>query len=153
MVDDPLPVESRRPSDTRRCRRDRGVVGSVELLYLLLFVLLATTFLGYLGRLSSAGIDVTNAAQDAARAASLEPDESSGRTAAQAALSRSGLPGACGGTATVSLATSPAGTWQGAVVTVEVSCTVPNSSLTGLWTPGLRTLVATDAQVVERFQS
>ena len=47
---------------------------------------------------------------------------------------------------------SDLGTWQGAVVTVTVSCTVANQSLTGVWTPGNRTVTVTDQQVVERFR-
>jgi hypothetical protein len=44
------------------------------------------------------------------------------------------------------------GTWQGSVVTVTVSCVVANQSLTGVWTPGVRTVSVTDQQIVDRFR-
>ena len=53
-------------------RRDRGVMAPVEMMYLLVFCLLALALLTYVGRLHAAGVEVTNAAQSAARAASQE---------------------------------------------------------------------------------
>ena len=42
----------------------------VEMMYLLVFCMMAVLFLGFVGRLHAAGLQVTNAAQSAARAAS-----------------------------------------------------------------------------------
>ena len=47
---------------------------------------------------------------------------------------------------------SELGTWQGGTVTVAVSCTVSNQALTGVWTPGERTVTVSDTQVIERFR-
>lgn len=52
---------------------------------------------------------------------------------------------------TVSWVPSLAGVWQGAV-TVQVSCTVRNQSLAGVWAPGARTVVMSDTQPVERYR-
>jgi Flp pilus assembly protein TadG len=134
--------------------RDRGFVGSVEIVYLGIAALLAVVFLGYLGRLAAAGIQVTNAAQDAARAASLADDPTQAQTAVQDALRRSGLPQRCLGSPSASFRWQPSeiGSWRGSAVTVTVTCTVSNQSLSGIWSPGNRTLSVTDTQVVERFR-
>jgi Flp pilus assembly protein TadG len=134
--------------------RDGGFVGAVEVVYFGIFVLLAVVFLGYLGRLATAGIQVTNAAQDAARAASLSDTPGQGEAAANAAVQRSGLPARCLGGADVafSFIGSELGSWQGGVVTVTVTCVVSNQSLTGVWSPGTKTVSVSDRQVVERFR-
>jgi Flp pilus assembly protein TadG len=133
---------------------DDGFVGAVEVVYLGIAALLMVVFIGFVGRLAASGVQVTNAAQDAARAASIagNPDEASLQAAA--AVNRSGLPQRCSGGPTVSFDWTPSdlGTWQGAVVTVAVTCTIANQSLTGIWTPGVRTVTVTDQQVVERFR-
>ena len=50
--------------------RDAGVVTPIEMMFVLVFVLLAVGFLGFLGRLHAAGVQVSNTSQSAARAAS-----------------------------------------------------------------------------------
>ena len=139
---------------TSATHRDAGFVGAVEVVYLGIAALVMVVFLGYLGRLSAAGVQVTNAAQDASRAASIAGDPEQARSAAEQAASRSGLAQRCIGDPSVSFAWEPSdlGTWQGALVTVTVSCTVANQSLTGIWTPGVRTVTVNDQQVVERFR-
>ena len=145
----------------RRCRRhqceaerDRGVVGSVEMMYLLVFCLVAVFFLGYLGRLHAAGVEVTNAAQSAARAASQESSESAARLAARASVSSGPLRTRCARGTEVEMTWAPSsmGTWQGGSVTVEVRCTVVSASLSGVWTPGVRTIAMRDTQPVDRYK-
>lgn len=134
--------------------RDAGFVSAVEVVYLGIAALVIVAFLGYLGRLSAAGVQVTNSAQDAARAAAIAGNPDEALAAAQAAVTRSGLPQRCTGqtTAVMSWQPSELNSWQGAVVTVTVSCTVANQSLTGIWTPGSRTVTVSDNQIVERFR-
>lgn len=134
--------------------RDAGFVSAVEIVYLGIVVLAAIFFLGYLGRLGAAGVQVTNAAQDAARAASLQADADTAGSAAQQALARSGLTERCrtAPTATLQWVPEQPGQWPGSVVSVTVSCEVSNASLSGVWTPGVRTVTVTDAQIVERFR-
>ena len=134
--------------------RDAGFVSAVEVVYLGIAALVAITFLGYLGRLSAAGLQVTNSAQDAARAASLAPNATEASVAASEAVRRSGLPERCLGdpSAATTWAPSDLGTWQGGTVTVTVSCTVSNQTLTGVWSPGVRTVTVSDSQVIERFR-
>lgn len=143
----------RRPA-SRTVARDAGFVNAVEVVYLGIAALVAITFLGFIGRLSAAGVQVTNASQDAARAAAIARDPNEARTAADAAVQRSGLPGRCLGDPSASMSWNPSdlGTWQGGTVTVTVSCNVSNQALTGVWTPGERTVTVRDTQVVERFR-
>jgi Flp pilus assembly protein TadG len=134
-------------------RGDDGVATPVEMLGLLVFCLLSVAFLGYLGRLHATGLLVTTAAQSAARAASIEATPTAAQAAATAAVAQS-LGGRCTSAPVVRMSWSagPAGAWRGGSVTVEVSCTVPNRSLTTLWTPGARTLVMRDTQPVDRYR-
>lgn len=134
--------------------RDAGFVGAVEVVYLTIAALVMVVFIGYLGRLSAAGIQVTNAAQDGARAASIAATPDEAQAAAAAVVERSGLPGRCQGSPATAFSWTPSelGTWRGALVTVTVSCTVANQSLTGVWTPGQRTVSVADSQVVDRFR-
>ncbi len=135
-------------------RNDAGFIGAVEVVYLAIAALVMVVFIGYLGRLSAAGVQVTNSAQDAARAASLADDPGAAEAAASSAVNRSGLPGRCSGGPSMAFSWEPSelGTWRGALVTVSVTCTVANQSLTGVWTPGVRTVTVTDQQIVDRYR-
>jgi len=134
-------------------RAEDGVATPVEMLGLLVFCLLSVAFLGYLGRLHATGLLVTTAAQSAARAASIEATPAAAQAAAVATVGRS-LGDRCTAAPTVRMSWSagPAGAWRGGSVTVEVACTVPNRSLTPLWSPGSRTLVMSDTQPVDRYR-
>jgi Flp pilus assembly protein TadG len=138
----------------RQWRSEDGTATPVEMMYLLVFCIVAVVFLGFLGRLHAAGVQVTNAAQAAARAASLAPDPVAATRAAQTSVATSPLRTRCQGGArtAVSWAPSVAGTWQGGSVTVRVSCVVRNQTLTGVWSPGVRTVTMTDVQPVDRYQ-
>ena len=133
---------------------DAGVATPVEMMYLLVFCLVAVVFLGFVGRLHAAGVQVANAAQGAARSASLAPDPTTAQVAALEAVDGYGLQSRCTGGPTVVMSwnPSPAGSWQGGSVTVKVSCTVRNQSLTGVWSPGSRTVAMTDTQPIDRYQ-
>jgi Flp pilus assembly protein TadG len=132
---------------------DDGVATAVEMMYLLVFCLVAIVFLGFVGRLHAAGVEVTNAAQSAARAASQAPSLAAAQQAADWVVEHSGLAARCdgGGHTTVGWVPSPSGTWQGGTVTVEVECSVTNTSLTGLWSPGKRTVIMRDTQPIDRY--
>ena len=137
-----------------RHRRDAGVVTAVEMLYVLVFGLVALLFLGYLGRLHAAAIQVQNATQAAARAASQASTAADAERAADATLDASSLTDRCDGALSSSLAwaPSPSGAWQGGAVTVTVRCTLANDALAGVWAPGDRTISASDTQPVDRYQ-
>ena len=139
---------------SRRWNDDEGTATPVEMMYLLVFCIVAVVFLGFLGRLHAAGVQVTNAAQAAARAASQAPDPVVAARTAQATVTASALRTRCvgGPRATTTWKPSPAGTWQGGAVTVRVSCVVRNQTLTGVWSPGARTVSMSDAQPVDRYQ-
>lgn len=147
-----LPVAPRPPRS--RFADDAGIATPVEMMYLIVFCVVAVLFLGFVGRLHAAGVQVTNAAQSAARSASLAPDPAAAQLAATEAVAGQGLVARCSTSPTVSMSwsPSPSGSWQGGTVTVEVSCVVRNQSLTGVWWPGSRTVVMTDTQPIDRYQ-
>ncbi|TPW13262.1 MAG: TadE-like protein [Acidimicrobiaceae bacterium] len=126
--------------------RDAGVVTAVEMMYLLVFLLVALVFFAFLGRLHAAGVQVSNTAQSAARAASLTADSTTGAQAAQQAVDDSTLSSRCTTPPTASLS------WQGGAVTVTVTCQIANAGLTGIWTPGRRTVAVRDTQPIDRYK-
>ena len=121
-------------------RRDAGVIAPVETMYLLVFVIVVTALIGFLGRLHAAGVEVGAVAQAAARAASMEPSSSAAIVAAERTVAASPLIARCSGTpaAEVDWIPSPSGTWQGGSVSVRVVCTVSNASLAAGLLPGRR---------------
>ena len=138
----------------QRWREDDGFATPVEMMFLLVFCLVAVFFLGYLGRLHAAGVQVTNTAQSAARAASQAPDPATARLAAGNVVASSSLAQQCTGRPTVTMTWAPSttGTWQGGSVTIQISCTVHNRSLSGVWSPGDRTVIMRDTQPIDRYQ-
>lgn len=135
-------------------RDEEGIATPVEMMYLLIFCLIAVLFLGFLGRLQAAAVEVTNTAQSAARAASQAPSSQLAQLAADEVAAASPLSHRCEGGAVVrmSWSPSPSGAWQGGAVTVQLSCTVANQSLAGVWAPGSRTVTMSDTQPVDRYQ-
>ncbi|MBI5089710.1 MAG: hypothetical protein HZB15_12880 [Actinobacteria bacterium] len=116
--------------------------------------LVAVAFLGFLGRLHAAGVQVANTSQSAARAASLTASSSDALVAARDAVESSTLMPRCSGTPVTEMDWQPSstGSWQGGSVTVTVRCTVDNQSLSGVWTPGSRTISASDTQPIDRYK-
>lgn len=137
-----------------RSMRDRGMVTSVELMYVLAACVMALLFLGYLGRLHAAGIQVTNTSQAAARAASIAAGPSEAAAVAQQVTASSSLRSRCATPPVASMTWRPSvtGEWRGGSVTVRVTCTVRNQTLSGVWSPGARTLVASDTQPIDRYR-
>jgi hypothetical protein len=133
---------------------EAGLATPVEMMYLLVFCMVAVLFLGFLGRLHAAGVQVTNTAQAAARAASQAPDATAALAVAEQLVSGSALRTRCEHGARVQLSWVPsaAGAWQGGSVTVRVSCVVSNRALAGVWAPGARTVTVGDTQPVDRYQ-
>ena len=132
---------------------DEGVSTPVEMMYLLVFCLVALVFLGYVGRLHAAGVEVSNVAQSAARSASQTGDPAAALRSARRVVASSPLASRCrgGGRTELRWAPSTAGTWQGGTVTVTVRCVVGGRSLTGLWSPGSRTIAMSDTQPIDRY--
>ncbi len=135
-------------------RDESGVVTPVDMMFLLVFCLVAVVFLGYLGRMHAAGIQVTNTAQAAARAASIAASPTEADAVARQVVSASALSSRCAGAPSTSLNWQPStvGTWRGGAVTVTVSCTVRNQSLSGVWSPGTRTITVSDTQPIDRYR-
>ena len=129
----------------RTSLRDRGVVTPIELMFVLLFLLVGLAFIGFVGRLHGAGVEVTAASQAAARAAT---------AAARDMIDATGLARRCSAPPRSTLTWEPSstGTWQGGSVTVTVSCDIEQGELTGVWTPGLRTVSMSDTQPIDRYK-
>lgn len=134
--------------------RDAGVVTPVELMYLVVFVVVATGCITFLGRMHAASVEVNGVAQAAARAASMESSSRAGTAAARRTVESSMLSTRCTSTPSVDITWSPSarGTWHGGAVRVRVQCTVTNASLAGGLLPGTRTLSGTDSQPIDRYQ-
>ncbi|MFZ9629597.1 MAG: hypothetical protein ACO3C1_09645 [Ilumatobacteraceae bacterium] len=126
----------------------------VEMMYLLVFCLLALALLTYVGRLHAAGVEVTNTAQSAARAASQERGSTTALVAARRVALAGPLATRCAGGPRVSMTWSPSaiGTWQGGSVTVAVSCSIANAALSGVWSPGVRVVTMRDTQPIDRYK-
>jgi hypothetical protein len=135
-------------------RRDAGVVTPVEMMYLLVFVVVATACITFLGRLHAASVEVNGVAQAAARAASMESTSQAGAAAARRTVAASTLASRCAAAPTAEIAwtPSPTGTWHGGAVRVQVRCTVTNTSLAGGLLPGARTISGADSQPIDRYQ-
>lgn len=133
---------------------DRGVVTSVEMMYLLVFCLLAVALLTFVGRLHAAGVEVTNAAQTAARAASQTRGYGEALARARSTTASGPLGRRCDGGPRVTMTWRPSsiGTWQGGSVTVTVACSVANAELSGLWAPGVRVVRMSDTQPIDRYK-
>jgi Flp pilus assembly protein TadG len=129
-------------------RAEQGAV-STELAVLtpvlLAFMLLAV----FAGRVAQAEGDVANAAQEAARAASLQSGPGDAVAAAQemaaANLSRSGL--ACRG---LDVATNTSSFAPGGHVAVTVTCSASFADLSLLAVPGSRQFSASAVEVIDR---
>lgn len=134
--------------------RDRGVLAPVEMMFVLVFLLAALVFIGFLGRLHAAGVEVANTSQSAARAASLSADSRLGAEASAEVVSSSSLVSRCSTPPRADLTWTPSvdGTWQGGSVTVTVTCEVDQGELAGVWAPGTRTISASDTQPIDRYQ-
>ena len=132
---------------------DDGIATPVEMMYLLIFCIVAVLFLGFVGRLHAAGLQVTTVAQSASRAASQAASPGDAERAARAVVDASPLATRCQNGAHTAMRWTPSstGAWQGGSVTVTVSCRVTNQSLTGVWSPGVRTVVMADTQPVDRY--
>ncbi len=134
--------------------RDGGVLAPVEMMFVLVLLLASLLFIGFLGRLHAAGVEIANTSQSAARAASLSGDSSLGAEAAADVVSGSSLAARCSTPPRTELAwtPSPQGTWQGGSVTVTVTCDIDQGELAGVWAPGTRTIRASDTQPIDRYQ-
>jgi len=132
-------------------RRDQRGVATLEL------VLLVPVFVGLIlfavgmGRLGQARGDIDAVARDAARAGSIArtPDEAQAAAQAVASDVLASRNLTCTGLA-VNVDTSDfrAGGW----VRVDLSCTIPLSQLTGVWSPGDKTMQARALAVVDTYR-
>lgn len=106
------------------------------------------------GRITSAEITIQSAANEAARAASIERTsssaQSSAKIAAQSALSTSSID-CTSKTVTASTSATGKAAGQAGTVTVTVNCRVPLSDL-GLPVGGSRLITATGTSVVDTYR-
>lgn len=134
--------------------RDRGDA-AVELALLTPVIGLLLVAVIAAGRLGTARDQVTQAAREAARAASLTRSpaaaDAAARTAVTASLADS--PGSCPDhTVTVDTTGLTAPLGQPAQVSVTVTCQVPLSDLAGLPLPGRQEMSATFAAPLDQFR-
>lgn len=136
----------------RSCRGDDGFTTLEVVLLAPLFVLMLLLIV-ILGRVQQAGAEVTGAARDGARAASLSNTpaqaSSNAQQAVTAALASQAL--ACTGGPTTTVDTS--NFRPGGVVGVTVSCIVPLSDVGFTAMPGSRTMTRQGASPIETYRS
>jgi Flp pilus assembly protein TadG len=140
---------------SRRWRDESGQELAVEIMLLLPVVLGLVLATAWAGRYTTSRSRLADVAGAAARAASLAPDESSGRLAAQRLVSGSALPTSCDDITTTIEVRPPEGgrgAWRGGAVTVTLACTVRNTVLAGVWVPGTSRLRGTSTHPVDAFR-
>ena len=134
-----------------RMRRDERGVATLELVLLVPVFVGPILFAVAMGRLGQARGDIDAVARDAARAGSIprSPDEAQAAAQATASDVLASRNLTCADLA-VNVDTSDfrAGGW----VRVDVSCTIPLSQLTGLWSPGDKTMQARGLAVVDTYR-
>ncbi len=135
-----------------RATRDQAGSAAVELAILAPVLVIVLLFTVAVGRLVLARQEVDNAAADAVRAASVagtpEGALSEAQSVAAADLSADHI--TCAPIATV---TDTSSFFPGGVVKVSVSCATTLSDLSLLALPGHTTLVASAAEVIDRYRS
>jgi len=131
--------------------RERGAA-TTEMVLITPVLVLCLLFIVLVGRYSTARADVTGAARDAARAASVERSPAAAHDAAidaaAGSIRRSGL--SCD-----EILTTPDVTdfEAGGIVTVEVSCRVKLGDLGLLGIPGQKTITADSAEPVDSYRA
>jgi Flp pilus assembly protein TadG len=134
-----------------RTSGDEGGVATLELVLLMPALVALILFAVGMGRLGQARGDIDAVARDAARAGSIARSSDEAQAAAQAVASDvlASRHLTCADLA-VNVDTSDfrAGGW----VRVDVSCTIPLSQLTGLWSPGDKTMQARALAVVDTYR-
>ena len=138
----------------RRPRRDRLDAGTatIEMVLLAPIVIAFVLLVVVLGRIAETGAEVTGAARDAARAASLARTPGSAASAAQAAAA-SALAGESVDCSTgVSVTVSTTRWFPGGSVRVTVACTVRLSDVGFSMLPGSKRMTASATAPLERFR-
>ena len=132
-------------------RRDEHGIATLELVLLVPALVALILFAVGMGRLGQARGEIDAVARDAARAGSIARTRDEAQAAAQATatdvLASRNL--TCAGLA-VNVDTSDfrAGGW----VRVDLSCTIPLSQFTGVWSPGDKTMQARALAVVDTYR-
>lgn len=133
------------PRDERGAAATELVLVTPLLIVLLLFVVLA-------GRLALTRTDISGAARDAARAASIERTAGAARDAAQRSaesnLVRQGT--RCD---SLQVDTDTTRFRSGGSVRVEISCTIPLGDLSLLAIPGSKTMTGGATEVIDTYRS
>ena len=132
-------------------RRDERCVATLELVLLVPVLVAFVLFAVGMGRLGQARGDIDAVARDAARAGSIarSPDEAAAAAQATASDVLASRDLTCAGLAVdVDTTVFRAGGW----VRVDVSCTIPLSTLAGVWAPGDKTMQARALALVDTFR-
>jgi Flp pilus assembly protein TadG len=140
----------------RRLRGDTGQEMAIELLVLLPVVVALVLLVSWAGRYTTTRARLVDVAAAAARAASLEADETAGRAAASSTVAASSLPDGCADLRHSVAVAGPVGhpgSWRGARVTVTVACTVADAGLVGALAPGERRLEGRASHPVDPFRA
>ena len=143
--------DSRRRAGTPRLRRGESGAAVLEMVLMTPAFLLMVFVVVGLGRLGVARQNIDGAARDAARAGSLARSaEDAAADAEEAAVAVLGSHDITCADLGISVDTSQFR--PGGRVQVDLSCTVDMDDLTGMWTPGSKTMTARSLAVVDSFR-
>lgn len=140
-----------------RGRGERGQEMAIEVMVLLPVALFLVVLVVWMGRYTTSRSKLSDVAAAAARAATLENDEATGRAAALRTIAdATELPVGCDSVTPLVVVAGPRGhpgSWRGARVTVAIDCTVRNSALAGVWAPGAAVLHGRATHPVDPFRA
>jgi Flp pilus assembly protein TadG len=140
-----------------RLHGERGQEMAVEVMVLLPVALFLVVLVVWTGRYTTSRSRLSDVAAAAARAATLENDEATGRAAARRTIAEATeLPAECNSVTALVAVVGPRGhpgSWRGARVTVSIDCTVRNTALAGVWAPGAAVLHGRATHPVDPFRA
>lgn len=136
----------------QRYERDDGGSSAIELAIMAVVLITFTLLIVGLGRMTSARFDVTSAANEAARAASLETDSGSAAAAGQAAAART-LRDRGVSCSRLSVSIDTTDFTVGGSVTAHVECVADLSDITLIYAPGSRTFSEDAAAPIEQYRA
>lgn len=132
-------------------RNERGS-SAIELAIMAVVLIVFTLLIVGLGRMTSARFDVTSAANEAARAASLESDSGSAVAAGQRAAART-LRDRGVSCTNLDVSIDTTDFTVGGSVTARVQCVADLSDITLVYTPGSRTFTEDAAAPIEQYRA
>ena len=149
-----MSIVALRSGPTPALKRWRGAesgTASAELVILVVPIMVLVAFVVFAGRYSATDQEVTSAARDAARAASVEGGPASAAAAGRAAATAS-LADRRVSCASLTTSIDTSALRPGGQVTAQVSCVIDLDDIAGFAMPGTKTVTASATVVVDTYR-